>query len=166
MWHYLIIHVGLSISAIVIGTGKYALAYTASVRASRIMFDSVSYTILRAPLRWLDTVPVGRILNRFTADFNVLDSRVANDLALFLSMLLDLIAISIASFIVSPLMIIFAAASMIVALLVAMKYMDGAREVKRLESNANSPIIELFVSTLAGVSTIRAFDKVEEYIDR
>jgi hypothetical protein len=29
----------------------------------------------------MDTVPLGRILNRFTADFNVVDGRLANDIS-------------------------------------------------------------------------------------
>jgi len=29
----------------------------------------------------MDTVPLGRILNRFTADFNIIDSRISNDIA-------------------------------------------------------------------------------------
>lgn len=51
-----------------------------SLRASRILFEKLTHAILRAPLRWLDTVPVGRIVNRFTADFVVVDSKMGNDL--------------------------------------------------------------------------------------
>jgi hypothetical protein len=29
----------------------------------------------------MDTVPLGRILNRFTADFNVVDSRLCSDMS-------------------------------------------------------------------------------------
>ena len=29
----------------------------------------------------MDTVPLGRILNRFTADFNVVDARLASDIS-------------------------------------------------------------------------------------
>jgi hypothetical protein len=38
--------------------------------------------------------------------------------------------------------------------------------VKRLESNAKSPVFELFGASLTGVSTIRAFDKGDEYVGR
>lgn len=130
------------------------------------MFEKLSYTVLRAPLRWLDTVPVGRILNRFTADFNVLDSRVANDLGFTLYEILEVAGIMVAGLIVSPLIIIFACALLSTAIYVAYLYLAGAREVKRLESNAKSPIFEQFGSALAGIGTIRAFDKTEEYIER
>ena len=130
------------------------------------MFEKLSYTVLRAPLRWLDTVPVGRVLNRFTADFNVLDSRIANDMGFFFYQLLEVIGIMIAGLVVSPFVLIFAFCLMGVSFFVAIRYLTGAREVKRLESNAKSPIFEQFGSALAGVGTIRAFDKTEEYIQR
>jgi ABC-type multidrug transport system fused ATPase/permease subunit len=47
-----------------------------------------------------------------------------------------------------------------------MVYLDGAREVKRLESNAKSPVFEQFGSALTGVGTIRAFSKTDTYIER
>ena len=166
IWYYLTIYVGLSVIIWLIGTLRYFVVYTASIRASKVMFEKLSHTVLRAPLRWLDTVPVGRVLNRFTADFNTLDSRIAGDLGFFFYQTLELIGIMIAGFIVSPFMILFATPLMIVAAFIAIRYLTGAREVKRLESNAKSPIFEQFGSSLAGIGTIRAFDKTEEYIER
>ena len=166
LWYYLGVYIGLSITIVVIGTVRYFVTFVASIRASRILFEKLSYTVLRTPLRWLDTVPVGRVLNRFTADFNILDSRIAHNLGFAFYMVLELIGITIAGFLVSYFMIIFAAALMSIALYIALRYLYGAREVKRLESNSKSPIFEQFGSALAGVGTIRAFGKADEYIDR
>lgn len=47
-----------------------------------------------------------------------------------------------------------------------MLYLQGAREVKRLESNAKSPVFEQFGSALTGVATIRAFSKADTYVSR
>ena len=166
LWYYLGVYIGLSITIIVIGTVRYFVTFVASIRASRILFEKLSYTVLRTPLRWLDTVPVGRVLNRFTADFNILDSRIAHNLGFAFYMILELIGITIAGFFVSYFMILFAAALSCIALYIALRYLYGAREVKRLESNSKSPIFEQFGSALAGVATIRAFDKADEYINR
>ncbi|KAI4117408.1 MAG: hypothetical protein LQ345_002349 [Seirophora villosa] len=165
-WLYLAVYVALSVTAVLIGTAKYAWAYKASVRASQVLFDNVMSRVLRAPLRWLDTVPIGRILNRFTADFSVLDSRLVNDVAEFLFTLLELCGISIAGFLVSPVMIVFAGVSVGVAVMIGTRYLSGAREVKRLESIAKSPILELFDCVRAGLGTIRAYDEVERYVNR
>lgn len=167
VWQYLAVYVVLSVSAVVIGTAKYAWAYATSIRASRVMFDGVLSGVFRAPLPWLDTVPVGRILNRFTADFSVLDSRLVNEIAEFLFPLLELFGISIAGFLVSPIMIVFAGLSTGVAVMIGRRYLSGAREVKRLESIARSPIlVELFDCVRAGIATITAYDQAERYINR
>jgi hypothetical protein len=60
------------------------------------MFDKLSFVILRTPLRWMDTVPLGRILNRFTADFNIVDARLASDIGFGANNLFRLIGIVIA----------------------------------------------------------------------
>ena len=67
--YYLGVYVGISILICISGTWRYYFVFMASLKASRRLFDKLTYAILRAPLRWLDTVPVGRVLNRFTADF-------------------------------------------------------------------------------------------------
>ena len=137
-----------------------------SLRASKKLFEDLTYAVLRAPLRWLDTTPVGRTLNRFTADFVAIDSRLANDVGFFLYHILELVGIIIAGLFVSPFMLIFALLLLLLCGWVTGWYLSGAREVKRLESNAKSPIFEQFGSALAGIGTIRAFDKTDVYMER
>lgn len=59
-----------------------------------------------------------------------------------------------------------AAVLLLICVWIAAIYLHGAREVKRLESNAKSPIFEQFGSALTGVGTIRAFSKTDTYIER
>jgi ABC-type multidrug transport system fused ATPase/permease subunit len=44
-----------------------ALGYYASLQASRSLFLKMLMRLVRAPSRFLDVTPIGRILNRFTA---------------------------------------------------------------------------------------------------
>ncbi|KAL8643916.1 MAG: hypothetical protein Q9226_008040, partial [Calogaya cf. arnoldii] len=164
--YYLGTYVSISILICISGTWRYYFVFMASLRASRRLFDRLTYAILRAPLRWLDTVPVGRVLNRFTADFAVVDSRLGNDVGFMLYQIIQLVGIIIAGLFVSPYMLLSALGLLIICLLVGVRFLAGAREVKRLESNAKSPIFEQFGSALAGIGTIRAFAKVDDYIDR
>ncbi|KAL9583871.1 MAG: hypothetical protein Q9212_002450 [Teloschistes hypoglaucus] len=163
---YLGIYAAISILICLCGTWRYYLVFVASLQASRKLFDKLSFAILRAPLRWLDTVPIGRILNRFTADFAVVDSRMGNDVGFMLYQVVQLFGIIIAVTFASPLMLLSALGLLLLCLFVASRFLSGAREVKRLESNAKSPIFEQFGSVLAGIATIRAFDRVGIYTDR
>jgi len=166
VWYWLSVYLAFSLIIWIVGSLKYFMSFIASIRASRKLFDGLSYTVLRAPLRWLDTVPVGRVLNRFTADFNVIDSRLAGNMGYFFYQALEMIAITIAGFLVSPFMVPLALVLFAIAFMVMLRYLAGAREVKRLESNAKSPIFEQFGALLSGLATVRAFDKSEVYIRR
>lgn len=166
LWYYLGIYVGLSVLTCIIGSLRYGLVFIGSLRASRKLFEKLTYAVLRAPLRWLDTVPVGRVLNRFTADFNMIDSRISYDLAFMIYNVLEVFGIIVAGLFVSPFMILFAVVLFVISLYYALRFLAGAREVKRLESNAKSPVFEFFGSSLTGVGTVRAFDKADEYVER
>lgn len=166
LWFYLGMYLGLSLLSCVFSTIRYAFFLSAAIRASRNLFHNLTYTVLRAPLRWLDTVPVGRILNRFTADFNMIDSRLPYDFALMMYNFLEVFGIVVAALVVSPSLIIFSIALLIICLYYSQLYLSGAREIKRLESNAKSPVYEQFGSALIGLGTIRAFGKAQTYIER
>ncbi|CAD6448965.1 fa14f840-ff15-4b9d-8691-809f6f71babf [Sclerotinia trifoliorum] len=161
---YLTVYVGLSAISAIVGTLRYFYVYTGSIRASKVLFENLCFTVLRTPLRWMDTVPLGRILNRFTADFNVVDGRLANDFAFGANNLFQLIGIIGTGIFISPWVLLMSAILLALCVYVALLYLSGAREVKRLESTAKSPIFEQFGSALTGVGTIRAFDKTDIYI--
>ena len=163
---YLGIYLGLSVALCVMGTLRSFLIYMRSIRASKEMFEAMTYTVLRAPLRWFDTVPVGRILNRFTSDFESIDSRLGSYMAALGHGLMQTIGIVIAAVFVSPWILVIAIVLLSACTWLTSWYIVGAREVKRLESVAKSPIFELFGSTLTGLGTIRVFDRTALYVDR
>lgn len=136
------------------------------LRTSRVLFERMTHAILRAPLRWVDTVPAGRILNRFTSDAFMVDRRLPGDLANFLHSSFSLVVTIAASLSVSLWVILAGILLMFVYARVASKYINVAREVKRLNSISHSPIYDQFGSVLSGLSTIRAFHRTNFYMDR
>ncbi|RMZ44162.1 hypothetical protein AFCA_012719 [Aspergillus flavus] len=161
---YLGVYLALSAAACVIGAlRQFAITY-ASLQSSRQLFQDLLAVVLRAPMRWLDTVPLGRILNRFTSDIYTVDWRLAFDLGHFVYKALELASIMVAGLLVSPLLLVFAFLLLLFCLYLSNSYLAGARELKRLESNSKSPVMELFDSSLAGLTTIRAFNKADVYI--
>ncbi|KAK6349334.1 hypothetical protein TWF730_010082 [Orbilia blumenaviensis] len=150
----------------IFATLKYFIVALGSYRASINLFNQMTHTVLRAPTRWFDTTPVGRILNRFSADFTKIDSNLANHIAFFGYSVLSLVAIVIAAAFITPIMLICAVVLFGVGLALAVYYLKTAREIKRIESVNKSPIFELFGSVLLGVGTIRAFGESEAYIEK
>ncbi|KAK5952602.1 hypothetical protein OHC33_006194 [Knufia fluminis] len=164
--YYIGVYLAISLGAWIVGTIRYFTVFFASIRGSHVLFEKLTNTILRSPLRFLDTTPVGRISNRFTSDFNMVDSRLANDLGFMLHCTISVLSVLIAGLFVSPYMLLFALVLILFSVYYAKRFLRGAREVKRLESNAKSPIFEQFGSVLTGIATIRAFDRAEAYLER
>ncbi|CAK7230583.1 hypothetical protein SBRCBS47491_007634 [Sporothrix bragantina] len=166
MSYYMGIYVLLAMSTAVISSARYYYIYHGSIRASRTLFEKLNFIILRAPLRWLDTVPVGRILNRFTADFNIIDNQLANSISFGGNSFVQLIGVVLSGFFVSPVIVLMSFVLLIVCTYFAVIYVAAARPAKRLESTVKSPVFEQFGTALSGVVTIRGYDKAQVYIER
>ncbi|KAL1880523.1 hypothetical protein VTK73DRAFT_5723 [Phialemonium thermophilum] len=136
------------------------------LRAAKVLFERLTHTVLRTPLRWVDTTPSGRILNRFTSDTFTVDRRLAGETFGFLQHVFGLLIIVGTSLSVSPYVIIFGIALLFLYSRIATVYIRAAREVKRISSTSHSPIYDQFSSVLSGLSTIRAFRRIGFYLDR
>ncbi|KAI1298559.1 P-loop containing nucleoside triphosphate hydrolase protein [Xylaria venustula] len=163
---YLGIYIALSLGAATLSTFRWYYIFTGSVRASRELFARLNFIVLRAPLRWLDTVPVGRVLNRFTADFHSVDTHLAYAVAFSANAFLNLLGVVAAGLFVSPVIILLAFILLGISVMFARQYLHAARSVKRMESITKSPVFEQFGSALTGVLSIRAFSKSQTYIER
>ncbi|GMG35235.1 unnamed protein product [Aspergillus oryzae] len=166
LWLYLGVYIGLFLMSILTEIVRYQLVFMASIRGSLAIFEKFLLRVLHAPLSFLDTTPVGQILNRFSADFSTLDSDLALDLPNMLHGVLMLLSVIIAALFISPLMVGFGFISLFLSWYIASLYVTAARDAKRIESNARSPIFEQFGSIIDGLVTIRAFDKVGQYMYR
>ncbi|WOK94771.1 ABC transporter C family member 2 [Canna indica] len=128
-----------------------------SLYAAKRLHDAILHSILRAPMLFFHTNPLGRIINRFAKDLGDIDRNVAVYLNMFLAQVSQLLSTFVLIGIVSttslwaimPLLILFYAAYLY--------YQSTAREVKRLDSITRSPVYAQFAEALNGLSTIRAY---------
>ena len=66
---YISVYAALTGIGLVIGTVKWYLLYSGSIRASRVLYERLLESVLFADIRFHDTVSRGRLLNRFGKDF-------------------------------------------------------------------------------------------------
>ncbi|KAF5366950.1 hypothetical protein D9757_010850 [Collybiopsis confluens] len=142
-----------------------ALGYYASLQASRRLFSKLLNSLVRAPTRWLDTTPIGRILNRFTTDINTIDGALQNSARNCLSGVLNFVASFLVILVVVP---AFAPFALVIAFLyvrLAPSYIRASRDLRRLESISLSPAFAGFDELLRGITHIRAFGMENRYQD-
>ncbi|KAL4876553.1 P-loop containing nucleoside triphosphate hydrolase protein [Aspergillus karnatakaensis] len=164
--YYGSVYLAISIGSWLLGMVRTLIILNGSIQASKVMFEQFATSILRSPLRFLDTTPVGQILNRFTSDFGTLDSDLALTAAYVMHGAVFILGIVVAALVTSPVIVGLGLVAFLASWVVARVYVTGARETKRLESTAKSPLFELVGSLLTGLPTVRAFGREEAYIQR
>ncbi|XP_075705466.1 ATP-binding cassette sub-family C member 9-like isoform X2 [Rhinoderma darwinii] len=125
--------------------------------AARNLHDNLLKKIILAPIRFFDTTPLGLILNRFSADTNIIDQHIPPTLeSLTRSTLLCLSAIGVISY-ANPYFLI-ALFPLSVAFYFIQKYFRVAsKDLQELDDNTQLPLLCHFSETAEGLTTIRAF---------
>ncbi|KAH9910036.1 ATP-binding cassette transporter protein YOR1-like protein [Xylariomycetidae sp. FL2044] len=132
--------------------------------ASKTLLRIAVTRILRAPMSFFDTTPLGRITNRFSRDVDVMDNNLTDAMRMYfltLAMIISIFALIIAFFhyfaiALVPLAILF--------FLAANYYRASAREVKRFESILRSVVFAKFGEGLSGVASIRAYGLTDRFV--
>ncbi|CAI2174221.1 16345_t:CDS:10 [Funneliformis geosporum] len=158
--YYIKIYIIIIIFSVFFGVVQFSFLYYGSLRASKKLYFQLLATVIKAPLRFFDTTPIGRILNRFSKDFEVIDSTLAVDLGLFLHNLLMMVGVIIVIITITKAAIIFA----IIYVIIGALYAKISRELKRLDSITKSPLYSHYTETLIGLTTIRAFKVTEQFM--
>lgn len=47
-----------------------------SIRGSKKLHESMAKSVIRSPMTFFETTPVGRIINRFSSDMDAVDSNL------------------------------------------------------------------------------------------
>ncbi|KAF3395493.1 ATP-dependent bile acid permease, partial [Talaromyces pinophilus] len=132
--------------------------------------DSISFSLplskLLVSYSKLDNVPIGRIMNRFTTDMTLVDAKLGYELGALLHALSEVIGIAACGLFVSPTTLILSFIPTFGVAYYTPKYLTTAREIKRLESASMTPILEHIRSSIAGLTTIRAFSNVPPYMSQ
>lgn len=141
------------------------LQYIGAIRASRKLFRQLLNSIVHATMRWHDTTPTGRILNRFSKDIETIDASISGS---FRS-----VYTTIASFVTSMVIVIavfppFVFPAVLIGYLyyrVAIGYLNTSRHLRRMESTTRSPIFSGFGELLDGIVTVRAFSVEQRFLN-
>lgn len=123
------------------------------------------WAVVRAPLQWHDAVPLGNVVSRFSADFNILDVRVGDDLRATLEYSMDVFMAVAAGAIANPLLLIISAFLLGMFVRYASRFIPVSRQLKTLENEGKSPILEHMNNIRNGLTTLRAFGQVKAASD-
>ena len=143
--------------------GTAALA-KGTVQACVRLHRDMLYRILRSPMTFFDTTPIGRVVNRFARDVDVVDSWIPFGMRNLINQLLQVSTTMIMIAIVTPYFLVVLIPISVLYYFVQRFYIPTSRQVRRLESTTRSPIYSHFSETLSGVSTIRGYSASDRFM--
>ncbi|AWU75694.1 uncharacterized protein C5L36_0B09350 [Pichia kudriavzevii] len=146
----------------------YSMCYFCN-RASKYLNYKASEKILHVPMSFMDISPIGRVLNRFTKDTDVLDNEILDQFRQFLSPFCNAIGTIVLCIIYIPWFAIAVPLIVTFYVLVANYYQASAREIKRLEAVKRSLVFGHFNEALSGKETIKAYraiDRVKQRLNK
>lgn len=157
---YAMLGIVVTILTFVMGCAMGFLSYYACKRLHHEAIQRVVY----APMAWLDVTPIGRIMNRFSKDVDVVDNQLADAVRMAANTIASVAGAVILITILTHYFVIAVAVVLVFYFFGALFYRSSAREVKRLDAILRSSLYSHFSETLSGLATIRAYRETETFV--
>ncbi|KAK3829999.1 MAG: multi drug resistance-associated protein MRP [Linnemannia gamsii] len=135
------------------------------IRSARVLHQDMLHSVLRSPMSFFDTTPMGRILNRFSKDQSTIDEVLPRSFSGYSRTLFQVISVLVVVTMSTPSFIIIILPFSFVYLWLQRYFLSTSREIRRLDSVSRSPVFAHFQETLGGISTIRAYRQQKRFID-
>ncbi|KAF9428629.1 hypothetical protein BGZ94_001709 [Podila epigama] len=164
--YYLGVYILLSLCTVALSASTSFCTVMGGLKASRALHERLLHKITHAKVRFYDTTPLGRIANRFSSDMSTVDDEVSMGIYYLFSSLVTLIGIIIIISVNMPAFMIPAVFIVAIYFVIGWLYVPISRDLKRINSNSRSPIINHFNETLVGLATIRAYGFERQFITK
>jgi ATP-binding cassette subfamily C (CFTR/MRP) protein 4 len=136
------------------------------IKASKKLHNLMLSSVLRAKIEFFDTNPVGRILNRFSADVGICDETLPLTIYDFSVGLFVVVGSILTAVISLPFTLIALLPLVCYFIKLQNMYVKTTRELKRIEGMARSPIFAMISESLKGVGTIRCNGKLNYFFNK
>lgn len=153
----LYIYGGIIASIFIITITRSMSFYKLCMRSSQSLHNKMFYSIVNTKMRFFNTNPSGRILNRFSKDIGAVDELLPKVLLDSAQIILSMLGCLLLTVIVNPYLLIPVGIIGIFFMFLRIIYLRTSKNIKRLEGITRSPVFTHLNATLQGLTTIRAY---------
>ncbi|XP_019646601.1 PREDICTED: multidrug resistance-associated protein 4-like isoform X1 [Branchiostoma belcheri] len=154
---------GTTAALVVFSVFRSAWMFAMCIKSSQVLHDRMFSRVVRAPVLFFDSNPVGRILNRFSKDLGHLDDLLPSIILDFVTITMQVLGGVILAGVINPWVFIPVVPVVLLLVVIRRYYMRTSRDIKRLEATTRSPVFSHLSATLQGLWTIRAFGAQENF---
>lgn len=159
-WYAMIFLIFITV-VVVLTVYRFYLFGIACTETAYIVYIDLVSKILRRPMLFFDTTPIGQILNHCGRDVEVLDVQFPFTIAGFFFGLFGILTSLIIVAIILPIMIVFFIITFAVLTWISLDYIKTSTEIRRLHLISTSPILGTSTEAVNGYSTVRSYAKVD-----
>ncbi|GAB1603326.1 resistance-associated 1-like isoform X1, partial [Argonauta hians] len=161
---YLSVYGGLGVvQSLLVLSYAVILSFSLLGGAKRLHSQLVT-NILRCPMVFFDTTPLGRIVNRFSKDIDTVDIMLPLFVRQFVGTLFILLTAFVLISYITPTVLIAVLPLAVIYYIIQKYFLPASRQLKRIESVNRSPVYSLFGEAILGVTSIRAYHMQSRFI--
>lgn len=133
--------------------------YLFYTNASRFVHAQLLHSVVASPMQWIETVPIARILNRFSSDIVALDFQVGDQVLFCINLFAIMWGFILVMSVSNPLVLVALVLLLCYFGLCFVSYAKVARGCKRLEAVSRTPMMSLMseLTSPAGLPSIRVY---------
>ncbi|KMU83907.1 canalicular multispecific organic anion transporter 1 [Coccidioides immitis H538.4] len=163
---YMGIYAALGASQAILMYGFSTILTTSGTNASKSMLQKAMTRVLRAPMSFFDTTPLGRITNRFSKDIHTMDNDLCDAMRIYYLTFTMIISVMVLIIVFYHFFAVALVPLLVLFLLAANFYRASAREMKRHEAVLRSVVFAQFGEAVSGTASIRAYGLQDHFIKR
>ncbi|KAK7691491.1 hypothetical protein QCA50_004890 [Cerrena zonata] len=154
--------VGIAVFSFIFSFLMSVIALWAGLR----LFRTALFSVLRSPISFFDTTPMGRIMSRLSKDQDTLDTELSMTAFQLLLNASSVIGTVVLVFYTFPYLGIIFVPLGILYWMAAMYYRRTSVETKRIDSLMRSALYASYSEALTGLSTIRGYGEQDRFVGR
>ncbi|XP_053982539.1 ATP-binding cassette subfamily C member 4-like isoform X2 [Hylaeus volcanicus] len=157
MYNYMYIYTGIVLGIFIIGISRSLMFYKVCMLCNQKLHDMAFNALIRTGMRFFDTNPSGRILNRFSKDMGAIDELLPKAILDATQICLLMVGSLVVSCVVNYLFLIPIVFLSTVFYWIRKVFLKTSKNIKRMEGMTRSPVFTHLNATLNGLTTIRAY---------
>ncbi len=159
-WYHLVVYTAICVAYALLTFSRDLITFSGSLKASRVIYEQLLNSVLFAKLVFFDR-PLGQITNRLSKDVSVVDMSLASFSVSALQIAASVAMVGVLMVWVLPgfAMTLVLVVTFVAYYYVTAMYVNGARDIKRIEAVARSPLYQQIGETISGCVSIRSYGR-------